>query len=77
MIALEVKYIVLKPVLEVLSFHILSVWVKHQIANINRTVPSAKIYVVFAEFPMGLKFHFFQWKTYFSQFVDKFVNLRR
>ena len=34
----------------------------------------AKNYVLCAEFTMGTKFHFSQWKTYFSQFVDKFLK---
>ena len=29
---------------------------------------------VCAEFIIGSKFHFTQWKTYFSQFIDKFLK---
>ena len=29
---------------------------------------------VCTEFIMGLKFHFSKWKTYFPQFIDKFLQ---
>ena len=64
-------------VLEVLSFHVLPTWVKHQIVDINiQGLPNAKNSVVCTEFPMFSKFHFSHWKIYFSQFFDKFLNLR-
>ena len=35
----------------------------------------SKFSAVCAKFPMGSKFHFFsQWKTYFIQFIDKFLK---
>ena len=47
-------------VLEVLSFHVLSTWVKHQIVDINiQGLPNAKNSVVCTEFPLCSKFHFF------------------
>ena len=30
--------------------------------------------VVCANFPLGSKFHFSKWKTYFTQFIDKFLK---
>ena len=36
--------------------------------------PEAKTSAVCAEFPMGSKFHFSKWKTYLSQFIDKFLK---
>ena len=31
--------------------------------------------VIFAEHPMSSKFHLSKWKTYFSQFIDKFLKI--
>ena len=61
--------IIVECKLEVLSFHILSAWIKHQMAvDINIQGPSyAKNSAVCAEFPMHSKFNFSQWKTYFSR----------
>ena len=30
--------------------------------------------VVCAKFPVGSKFHFSKWKTYFTQFIDKLLK---
>ena len=60
--------IIVECKLEVLSFHILSTWVKHQtVVNLNiqglsYTTNSA----VCTKFPMLSNFKFSQWKTYFS-----------
>ena len=32
--------------------------------------------VIFAEYPMSSKFHLSKWKTYFSQFIDKFFKIK-
>ena len=37
--------------------------------------PCAKNSAVCPETPMGSKFHFSKWKTYFSQVTDKFLKL--
>ena len=37
--------------------------------------PKGKSSLVCAEFSMGSKFHYSQWKTYFSQFMNKFSKL--
>ena len=61
--------IIVECKLEVLSFHILSAWVKHQMAvDINiQGLSYIKKSAACAEFPMHSKFNFSQWKTYFSQ----------
>ena len=61
--------IIVECKLEVLSFHILSAWVKHQmVVDINiQGLSYAKHSAVCTEFPMHSKFIFSQWKTYFSQ----------
>ena len=65
-----------KLVLEVFSSN-LSASVKHQIDNIHiQDFLKAKNSVVNAGFPMGSKFHFSSWENFFSQFFDKFLNLR-
>ena len=48
------------------------------LSQIHMVLPKAKNYVLFAEFPVGSKFHFSQcqWKTYFSQFIDKFFKFQ-
>ena len=40
----------------------------------SRAFPKVKNSVVCAKFPMGSKFHFSQWKTYFSQLTDKLLK---
>ena len=60
----------------------LSVWVDIYIINIwrqrgksvSRAFPKIKNLVVCAKFPLGSKFHFFKWRTYFTQFIDKFFK---
>ena len=59
-----------KKALKVLSFHMLSAWVKHQIV---RCFLEAKISAVCTEFSMCLKFHFSQWKNTFS---NSLINLQ-
>ena len=61
--------IIVECKLEVLSFHILSARVKHQIVvDINiQGFSYAKNSAACTEFPMYSKFNFSQWKTYFSQ----------
>ena len=50
--------------LEVLSFHMLCTWVKHQIVDINiQGLPNAKNCVRCTEFPMCSKFYFSHWET--------------
>ena len=34
----------------------------------------AKNYAICPEYPMSSKFDLSKWKTYFSQFIDKFLN---
>ena len=60
---------IVKCKLEVLSFHILSARLKHQmVVDINtQGLSYAKNSAVCTEFPMLSKFNFSQWKTYFSQ----------
>ena len=41
---------------------------------VSRTSPKAKISVLCAEYPMSRKFHLSKRKTYFSQFIDKFLK---
>ena len=61
--------IIVECKVEVLSFHILSAWVKHQmVVDINiQDLSYAKNSAACTEFPMRSKFNFSQWKTYFSQ----------
>ena len=42
---------------------------------VSRTSPKAKISVLCAEYPMSWKFHLSERKTYFSQFIDKFLKI--
>ena len=42
---------------------------------VSRTSPKAKISVLCAEYPMSWKFHLSKRKTYFSQFIDKFLKI--
>ena len=41
----------------------------------NRTFTKAQKSVICAEYPMSSKFHLYKWKTYFSQFIDKFLKI--
>ena len=61
--------IIVECKLEVLSIHILSAWVKHQmVVDINfQDLSYAKKSAVCTDFPMRSKFNFSQGKTYFSQ----------
>ena len=59
--------------LKVFSFHMFSAWAKFQIVDINIQCFSENS-ALCAEFPMGLKFYFFQWKTYSSRFIAKFLK---
>ena len=48
---------------EVLSFHVLCTFLKHQIVDINiQGLPNAKNSVRCTEFPMCSKFHFSHWE---------------
>ena len=53
----------------------------HHFANhlqsyVSRTFTKAKISVLCAEYPMSSKFHLKTYmKTYFSQFIDKFLKI--
>ena len=63
--------------LEVLSFQMLSAWVKHQmVVDVNiQGLSYVKNSAVCTEFPMPSKFNFSQWKTYFPNYIfDKFFN---
>ena len=46
--------------------------------SIDSRALRTKNYVVYAEFPMGLKFNFSEWKTYFSYFIfiDKYLKFK-
>ena len=52
-----------KLVPEVLSFHMLFVWIKRQIFYINIQGQKVKNSVTCAGFPMGSESHFSQWET--------------
>ena len=41
----------------------------------SRTFTKAKKSALCAEYPISSKFHWFKWKTYFSQFIDKFLKI--
>ena len=41
----------------------------------GRTLTKNKKSVLCAEHPMNSKFHLSKWKTYFSQFTDKFLKI--
>ena len=60
-----------KLVLEVLSFYILAIWVKHQTVIVN--IPGLSYGQNNCGMQIisnGLKMPFFQWKTYFPQFLN-------
>ena len=40
-----------------------------------RTFTKTKKSVLCAEYPNNSKFHLSKWKTYFSQFIDKFLKI--
>ena len=40
---------------------------------VSTAFPKAKKSVLCAEYPMSSKFYLSKWKTYFSQFTDKFL----
>ena len=42
---------------------------------VSRTFTKAKKSVICAEYPMSSKFHLSKWKTYFSQFIDKYLKI--
>ena len=42
---------------------------------VSRTFTKAKKSAICAEYPMGSKFHLSKWKTYFSQFIEKFLKI--
>ena len=50
------------------------VWQKAVLALHNGTFPKAKNSTVSVEFSMGSKFDFFQFNTYFFQFLDTFLK---
>ena len=41
---------------------------------VSRTFTKVKKSIIHAEYPMSSKFHLSKWKTYFSQFIDKFLK---
>ena len=43
---------------------------------VSRTFTKAKKSVICAEYPMSSKFHLSKWKTYFSQFIDKYLKIK-
>ena len=59
--------------LKVFSLYTLSAWVKHQV-GVKRPFPKVKNSALCAEFTVGPKFYFSQWKTYFTGFVAKFLK---
>ena len=44
--------------------------------SISRAFPKVKKSVICAKFPTGSKYYFYQWKTYFTQFIDKFLKFK-
>ena len=42
---------------------------------VSRTFTKAKKSVICSEYPMSSKFHLSKWKTYLSQFIDKYLNI--
>ena len=42
---------------------------------VSKTFTKAKKSVLCAEYPMSSKFHLSKRKTYFSQFIEKFLNI--
>ena len=42
--------------------------------RVSRAYPKVKNPVVCTKFCMGSKFHFSQWKTYFTEFINKFLK---
>ena len=42
---------------------------------VSRTFTKAKKSVICSEYPMSSKFHLSKWKSYFSQFIDKFLKI--
>ena len=44
----------------------------------NRDLPKTKYSVVCTQFPMGSKFHLFQWEIHLSQFIilDKYLKFK-
>ena len=42
---------------------------------VSRTFTKAKKSVICSEYPMSSKFYLSKWKTYFSQFIDKFLKI--
>ena len=43
---------------------------------VSRTFTKDKKSVIYAEYPMSSKFHLSKWKTFFSQFIDKFLKIK-
>ena len=44
---------------------------------VSRTFSKAKKSALCAEYPMSSKFYLSKWKTYVSQFIDKFLKIER
>ena len=42
---------------------------------VSRTFTKAKKSVICAEYPMSSKFHLSKWKTYFSEFIERFLKI--
>ena len=44
---------------------------------VSRTFTKTERSVICAEYPVSSKFHLSKWKTYFSQFIDKFLKIEK
>ena len=42
---------------------------------VSRTFTKAKKHVICSEYPMSSKLHLSKWKTYFFQFIDKYLKI--
>ena len=47
----------------------------HPQIYVSKTFTKTKISVLCAEYPVSSKFYLSKWKTYFSQFIDKFLKI--
>ena len=56
-----------------LDILIIKIW-RSRDKCIDRAFPKVKNSLVCAKFPMSSKFHFSQWKTYFTKFIDNFLK---
>ena len=42
---------------------------------VSRIFAKAKNSAIYAKYPMSSKFHLSEWKSYFSQFIDKYSKI--